>query len=94
MQYLILLSEGTLLSAKVKTAILTQHTFHFRLLLSYSALLLALSNIHNNKIKCYPSFIHQWFYSPLLGPGLFSFVIFFTKTVGLLGRVISPSRGR
>jgi hypothetical protein len=31
----------------------------------------------------------------LLGPGLvFSFVIFFTQTVGLLGRVISPSQGR
>jgi hypothetical protein len=39
-------------------------------------------------------FIHQWLYSPLLGPGLFSFVIFFTQTVGLLGRVISPSQGR
>jgi hypothetical protein len=41
------------------------------------------------------SFIHQWLYSPLLGPGLFfSFVIFFTQTVGLLGRVISTSQGR
>jgi hypothetical protein len=31
----------------------------------------------------------------LLGPGLFfSFVIFFTQTVGLLGRVVSPSQGR
>jgi hypothetical protein len=41
------------------------------------------------------SVIHQWLYSPLLGPGLFfSFVIFFTETVGLLGRVISPSQGR
>jgi hypothetical protein len=41
------------------------------------------------------SFIHQWLYSPLLGPGLFlSFVIFFTQTVGLLGRVISPSQDR
>jgi hypothetical protein len=41
------------------------------------------------------SFIHQWLYSHLLGPGLFfSFVIFFTQTVGLLGRVISPSQGR
>jgi hypothetical protein len=30
----------------------------------------------------------------LLGPGLFfNFVIFFTQTVGLLGRVISPSQG-
>jgi hypothetical protein len=35
-------------------------------------------------------FIHQWLYSPLLGPGLFfSFVIFFTQTVELRGRVIS-----
>jgi hypothetical protein len=41
------------------------------------------------------SFTRQWLYSPLLGPGLFfSFVIFFTQTVGLLGRVISPSQGR
>jgi hypothetical protein len=41
------------------------------------------------------SFIYQWFYSPLLDLGLFfSFVIFFTQMVGLLGRVISPSQGR
>jgi hypothetical protein len=40
------------------------------------------------------SFIHQWLYSPLLGPGFFSFVVFFTQSVGLLGRVISPSCGR
>jgi hypothetical protein len=40
------------------------------------------------------SFIHQWLYSPLLGPGLFfSSVTFFTQTVGLLGRVINPSQG-
>jgi hypothetical protein len=40
------------------------------------------------------SFIHQRLYSLLLGPGLFfSFVIFFTQTVGLLGRGISPSQG-
>jgi hypothetical protein len=45
--------------------------------------------------KVSSSFIHQWLYSPLLGPGLFfSFVICFTQTVGLLGRVISPSYGR
>jgi hypothetical protein len=41
------------------------------------------------------SFIHQWHYSPLLRPGLFfSFVISFTQSAGLLGRVISPSQGR
>jgi hypothetical protein len=41
------------------------------------------------------SFIHQWLYSTLLGPGLFfSFVIFLTQTVGLLGWGISPSQGR
>jgi hypothetical protein len=40
-------------------------------------------------------FIHQWLYSPLLGPVLFfSSIIFFPQTVGLLGRVISPSQGR
>jgi hypothetical protein len=32
---------------------------------------------------------------PIKGPGVFfSFVIFFTQTVELLGRVISPSQGR
>jgi hypothetical protein len=42
----------------------------------------------------YQSFIHQWLYSPMLGPGLFfSFVISFTQMVGLLGGVISPSQG-
>jgi hypothetical protein len=41
------------------------------------------------------SFIHQWLYSHLLGLRLFfSFVIFFTQSVGLLGRGISPSQGR
>jgi hypothetical protein len=40
------------------------------------------------------SFIHQWLYSPLLGPGLFfSVAIIFTQTVGLLVRVISLSQG-
>jgi hypothetical protein len=38
--------------------------------------------------------ICQWLYSPLLGPGLFfSFAIFFTQSVRLLGRVTSPSQG-
>jgi hypothetical protein len=41
------------------------------------------------------SFIHQWLYSPLLGLGhFFSFVISFTQSVELLGRVIRPSQGR
>jgi hypothetical protein len=42
-------------------------------------------------------FVHLFIngYRPLLGPGLFfSFVIFFTQTVGLPGQVISPSQGR
>jgi hypothetical protein len=40
-------------------------------------------------------FIHQWLYNPFLGPGLiFSFVIFFTQTVGLLERGISPQQVR
>jgi hypothetical protein len=48
---------------------------------------------HLWKLEC-SSFIHQWLYSPLLGPGLFfSFVIFFVQTVRLLGRGISPSQG-
>jgi hypothetical protein len=56
-----------------------------------------------SSLSAYHSFIHsfihpsinQWLYSPLLGPGLFfSFVIIFTQTLGLLGRVISQSRGR
>jgi hypothetical protein len=42
-----------------------------------------------------PSFVHQWLYSPLSGPDLFfSFLIFFTQTVGLLGRWISPLQDR
>jgi hypothetical protein len=40
-------------------------------------------------------FIPQWIYSPLFGLGLFfSFVIFLTQKVGLLGRVISSSQSR
>jgi hypothetical protein len=36
------------------------------------------------------SFIHQWLYSPLSGPGLlFSFVFIFTQTAGLLGRPLA-----
>jgi hypothetical protein len=39
-------------------------------------------------------FIHQWLYSPLSGPGLFfSFVIFFTQSVVLLGRGFYSSQG-
>jgi hypothetical protein len=46
-------------------------------------------------IQPFHSFIHQWLYSPLLGPGLsFSCVIIFTHTVGFIGWVISPSQGR
>jgi hypothetical protein len=38
---------------------------------------------------------YLWLYSLLLDLGrFFSFVIFFTQTVGLLGRGISPSQGR
>jgi hypothetical protein len=54
----------------------------------------ARQSYRNCKVKIHSfihSFIHQWLYSPLLGPGLFSFVISFTHTVGLLGWVISPS---
>jgi hypothetical protein len=42
------------------------------------------------------SFIHSSItLHPSLGPGLFfSFVIMFTQSVGLLGRVIIPSQGR
>jgi hypothetical protein len=40
------------------------------------------------------SIIHQWLYSPLLCPGLFFSFLIYTQTVGLLGRVISPSQGR
>jgi hypothetical protein len=40
-------------------------------------------------------FIHQWDYRPLMGPTLFfSYAFFFTQTVGLVGRVMSPSQGR
>jgi hypothetical protein len=48
-----------------------------------------------NTMSSYFYFIYEWFYSPLFGPGLFfTFVIFYTQAVGLLGRVISPSQGR
>jgi hypothetical protein len=50
--------------------------------------------LHNVQLFIH-SFIHQWLYSSLLNPGLFfSFVILFTQSVGLLGRVMSPSQGR
>jgi hypothetical protein len=52
--------------------------------------------LHNEECNVYRfhSFIYQWLYSPLLGPGLFfSFVMFFTQSVGLLERGISPSQG-
>jgi hypothetical protein len=40
-------------------------------------------------------FFFQWLFQPVQGPGLlFSSVIFFTQTAGLLGRVISSSQGR
>jgi hypothetical protein len=43
----------------------------------------------------YDLFIHQWLYSPLLGPGLFfSFVIFLAQKAGLLAREISLSQDR
>jgi hypothetical protein len=39
--------------------------------------------------------IFQWLFQPIQGPGLlFSSVIIFTQTVGLLRRVISPLQGR
>jgi hypothetical protein len=51
--------------------------------------------LQNEELFLYNSFIHEWLYCPLLGPGFFfSFVIIFTQTVGLLGRVVSPSQGR
>jgi hypothetical protein len=53
-----------------------------------------LNSIHTCYCLYNNSFIHQWPYSPLLGPGLFfSFIIFFTQSVVLLGRGISPSQG-
>jgi hypothetical protein len=55
----------------------------------HQTVLKSLTNFHISV-----SFIHQWLYSPLLGPGLFfSFVIIFTQTIGLLGRVISLLQG-
>jgi hypothetical protein len=48
---------------------------------------------HCHIITLILSFIHQWLYSPLLGPGLFfSFIIFFTQAVGVLGLVIRLSQ--
>jgi hypothetical protein len=49
---------------------------------------------YESKFTDFHSFIHQWLYSPSLGPGLFFiFLIFFTQTE-LLGWVISSSQGR
>jgi hypothetical protein len=45
-------------------------------------------------IYIFHSFTRQWLHSPLLGLGLFCFIIYFTKLVGPLGRLISPSQGR
>jgi hypothetical protein len=38
--------------------------------------------------------IHQWLYSPLLGPSRFSSFVIYTQSVGLLEREIGPSQGR
>jgi hypothetical protein len=53
----------------------------------------SVKNWRERKVTCHQtteqfnSFIHQWLYSPLLGPApFFSFVILLTQTVGLLGR--------
>jgi hypothetical protein len=57
------------------------------------ALVLAVLNLPVLLLFIHSS-INQWLYSPLLGSGIFfSLVIFFTQTVGLLGRVVSPSQG-
>jgi hypothetical protein len=40
------------------------------------------------------SLIHQWLYSPLLGPGLFFSFLICTQRVGLPERGISPSQSR
>jgi hypothetical protein len=40
------------------------------------------------------SFIHQWLYNPLLGPGLVFSFLFFYRDGRLLWRVTSPSHGR
>jgi hypothetical protein len=48
--------------------------------------------LENSVLLIFIHFFHQWFF---LGPGLFfSSVIFFTQTVGFLGRVISPLQCR
>jgi hypothetical protein len=58
----------------------------------FTILHLILRSVHNSFI----SFIHSSMaLQPFVGPWpLFSFVIFFTQTVVLLGRVNSPSQGR
>jgi hypothetical protein len=54
-----------------------------------------LSQINPVHIIFIHSFINQWIYSPSMGPGpFFSFVIIFTQSAELFGRVISPSQGR
>jgi hypothetical protein len=56
--------------------------------------IMSISDMPSRTGNSFHSFIHQWLYSPSLGPGLFfSFVIFLTKTIGLLGLRISLSQG-
>jgi hypothetical protein len=62
---------------------------------NYRVIIVDKSGLVTDQKEALISFIHQWLYSHLLGLGIFfSFVIIFTQTIGLLGRVISPSQGR
>jgi hypothetical protein len=71
-----------------------RHGLHYYWCLSSSCYAASINRLLNIQAYCL-LFIHQWLYIPLLGPGLFfSFVIFFTQSVGLLRQGISPSEGR
>jgi hypothetical protein len=54
-----------------------------------------LAGSYRSCFHCDLGFFFQWLFQPIQIPGLlFSSVIIFSHTVGLLGRVVSPSQGR
>jgi hypothetical protein len=78
------------------SAVFSHYSFIYFFVAYFSTLsLLRLSFIHTLINLFIHSFTHQSLYRPLWCPLLFfSFVIFFTQTVGPLGRGISLSQGR
>jgi hypothetical protein len=63
---------------------------------SINSYFLDLTNLHSNFfMHILQSFFFRWLSQPIQSPSLlFSSLIIFSQTVGLLGRVISQSQGR